>query len=122
MGRRKRGSVLGPLEFEVMDVLWRADEAVPVRVVLAALNRRRDSPLAYTTVMTVLSRLAERGVASREPDGRGYAYRAVAGSVTEIAVARILADHGDAALISFVDQINTDEQLRSRLRQLMEEQ
>jgi predicted transcriptional regulator len=122
MGRRKRGSVLGPLESEVMEVLWRANEAVPVRAVLAALNRRRESPLAYTTVMTVLSRLAERGVARREADGRGYAYRAAAGSVAEIAVARILADHGDAALISFVDQVNGDEQLRSRLRQLMEEQ
>lgn len=122
MGRGKRGSVLGPLESEVMDVLWAADAAMPVREVLAAVNRDRTPPLAYTTVMTVLSRLAERGVAEREPDGRGYAYRAAAGSAAEIAVRRLLADYGDAALAPFVDQVSGDEELRARLRRLVAEE
>lgn len=103
-----------------MGVLWQADAALPVREVLAALNRDRESPLAYTTVMTVLSRLAERGIARRERDGRGYAYSPAAGSPVEIAVQRLLADHGDAALASLVDQVGGDEQLRARLRRLME--
>jgi predicted transcriptional regulator len=122
VGRGGRGSVLGPLESEVMAVLWRSGAAMPVREVLAALNRERDRPLAYTTVMTVLSRLAERGVARRERDGRGYAYRPAAGSPAEIAVRRLLDDYGDAALASFVDQVDGDERLRSRLRRLMAEE
>jgi predicted transcriptional regulator len=121
VGRGGRGSVLGPLESEVMAVLWRSGP-MPVREVLAALNRERDRPLAYTTVMTVLSRLAERGVARRERDGRGYAYRPAAGSPAEIAVRRLLDDYGDAALASFVDQVDGDERLRSRLRRLMAEE
>lgn len=104
-----------------MGVLWTAGAAMPVRQVLAALNQDREPPLAYTTVMTVLSRLAGRGVVERERDGRGYAYRAAAASPAEIAVRRLLADHGDAALVSFVDQVSGDERLRSRLRRLVEE-
>lgn len=122
MGRAERRSVLGPLESEVMGVLWAAEAAMPVREVLAALNQGREPPLAYTTVMTVLSRLADRGIAQRERGGRGYAYRPAAGSPAEIAVRRLLADHGEAALASFVDYVSADEQLRARLRQLVEEQ
>lgn len=109
------------MEAEVMGALWRAESALRVREVLAELNRVRDSALAYTTVMTVLSRLAERGVVRRERAGRGYAYLAVARSTAEIAVRRLLDDYGDAALVSFVDQVSDDEQLRARLRRLVDE-
>ncbi len=104
-----------------MDVLWRADEAMPVRGVLAELNRGRPSPLAYTTVMTVLSRLTERGVVRRAPGRRGYVYEAAVGSPAEIAVRQLLDDYGDAALASFVDQVGSDEELRARLRRLVED-
>ncbi len=103
-----------------MNVLWQASSAMSVREVLTELNRQRDSPLAYTTVMTVLSRLAERDVALRERAGRGYAYRPAAGSPAEIAVRRLLADYGDAALVSFVDHVSDDEQLQARLRRLVD--
>lgn len=121
VGRSERGSALGPLESEVMDVLWQSREAMPVRAVLAELNRARSSPLAYTTVMTVLSRLAERGVVLRRAAGRGYVYEAALGSPAEIAVRQLLDDYGDAALASFVDQVGGDEELRSRLRRLVDE-
>lgn len=104
-----------------MDVLWQSREAMPVRAVLAELNRARSSPLAYTTVMTVLSRLAERGVVLRRAAGRGYVYEAALGSPAEIAVRQLLDDYGDAALASFVDQVGGDEELRSRLRRLVDE-
>ncbi|QGK70248.1 BlaI/MecI/CopY family transcriptional regulator [Allosaccharopolyspora coralli] len=122
MGRTERRAGLGPLESEVMDVLWQASSTLPVRQVLAELNRNRDAALAYTTVMTVLSRLAERGVVRRERVGRGYAYQAAAGSGAEIAVRRLLDDYGEAALVSFVDHVDGDEQLRARLRRLVDEQ
>ena len=55
-GRSAAG--LGRLEAEVMAVLWRSDVPLLVRQVAAALNSDRAEPLAYTTVMTVMSRLA----------------------------------------------------------------
>lgn len=102
-----------------MRVLWRGEAAMLVRDVLDQLNADRERPLAYTTVMTVLSRLAERGAVHRERAGRGYAYRAAAASAAEVAVRRVLADYGEAAMASFVDQVGGDEALRDRLRRLV---
>ena len=65
-------SLLGELERAVMEVLWRTDAAHSVRDVHAALA---DRDLAYTTVMTVLDRLAKKGVCTRQLDGRACAYR-----------------------------------------------
>lgn len=104
-----------------MDVLWQAGTPLSVRSVLAELNRDRAEPLAYTTVMTVLARLAERGVLTRELAGRGYAYQAVVKSQADIAVRQLLEDYGDAALASFVDQVGDDQLLRSRLRRLVDD-
>ena len=70
------GGLLGPLEGEVMDVMWSAGASLSVRAVLVELNRGRSQPLAYTTVMTVMSRLAEKDVLRRTKDGRGYVYEA----------------------------------------------
>jgi predicted transcriptional regulator len=121
MVRPEHRSVLGPLEQAVMDTLWRSDTTMSVRQVLGALNANREPPLAYTTVMTVLTRLTERGVLGRVRVGRGYQYQAAATSAAEIAVRRVLHDFGDAALASFVDQLDADEVLRARLRRMVEE-
>lgn len=56
-----------------MEVLWSNDSAMSVREVLAELTRDRD--LAYTTVMTVLDRLAKKGRVTRELHGRAWFYR-----------------------------------------------
>ncbi|MQA09956.1 MAG: BlaI/MecI/CopY family transcriptional regulator [Pseudonocardiaceae bacterium] len=122
MASGDRRSALGPLESEVMEVLWRAGSAMRVRAVLDELNEGRASALAYTTVMTVLSRLAERGVVLRERSGRGYAYRAAFDNAAEIAVRRLLDDHGEAALASFVDHVEGDDELRARLRKLVNDE
>lgn len=65
---------LGDLEQAIMDVLWSADSAagLTVREVLDGLTGRT---LAYTTVMTVLTRLEAKGVTTRERDGRAWRYR-----------------------------------------------
>lgn len=65
-------TMLGDLEQQVMEVLWRAPEARSVRDVHTVLTQTRD--LAYTTVMTVLDRLAKKGLAKRERDGRQWIY------------------------------------------------
>ena len=51
---------MGDLEREVMTRLWDASEPLTVRQVHELLSRDRD--LAYTTVMTVLDRLAKKNL------------------------------------------------------------
>jgi predicted transcriptional regulator len=113
--------VLGSLEAEVMAVLWAAAGPLPVRAVVERLNAGRGTPLAYTTVMTVMTRLAGKGVLERTPGpGRGYVYAPVAADSAEIAVRGVLAEFGEAALARFVDQVEMDAELRERLRRLMD--
>src|SRR3712207_7388963 len=54
--------VLGPLETEIMQIIWQ-DERSTVKKVHRKLSQQRD--IAYTTVMTTMSRLAEKGVLHR---------------------------------------------------------
>jgi predicted transcriptional regulator len=70
--------------------------------------------LAYTTVMTVLARLAEKGVVTRRRVGRAYAYSAVAdeAEVTARQMQRLL-DTGDdraAVLSRFVGVLSTEDE------------
>jgi predicted transcriptional regulator len=59
-----------------MSVLWATGPAnVPVVLDRVNASRQADKALAYTTVMTVLARLHEKGFLSRERRGRGYEYR-----------------------------------------------
>lgn len=111
--------LLGPLGAEVMKVLWTVDEPLSVRAVLDRLNQGRPEPLAYTTVMTVLSRLVERGAATRTTAGRGYVYRPAVKDVADLAVRDLVRDHGEAAVAYFVDQARADPRLLERLERLL---
>lgn len=114
--------VLGPLEADVMQVMWAADAPLGVRAVLDRLNADRGAPLAYTTVMTVMARLAEKDILRRRLDGRGYLYEAVVRDAAAIAVRGVVRDFGDAALARFVDQARADPKLRRRLRDLLRDE
>lgn len=81
MGRRPKRRVdsaeqlLGPLEYATMRAVWQGSPTT-VRTVLERLNHSRahDDALAYTTVMTVLGRLVDKGLLQRHRAGRGYEY------------------------------------------------
>ncbi len=111
----------GPLESEVMDAVWRMGGPVPVRRVFDDLNKRRAAPLAYTTVMTVMSRLADKGALRRRKAGRGYLYEANAPDAAGIAVKDVLRAYGDVAVAHFVDEARADPAILSRLRRLLNE-
>ena len=61
-------------ELEIMHVVWELDGAT-VRVVHERLNQRRA--LAYTTVMTMMNILEEKGHLTRHKQGRAYRYEPV---------------------------------------------
>ncbi len=67
------GRTLGPLEARIMDVMWRRGPST-VRDVLNALNQEDAPELAYTTVMTVMGNLVEKGLLAATPHGRSYLY------------------------------------------------
>jgi predicted transcriptional regulator len=113
--------ILGPLEAEVTRTVWRARGPVTVRDLVGRLNESRAEPLAYTTVMTVMSRLVAKGVLSRERRGRGYVYEPVAADAAGIAVRNVVRDFGDAAVAHFVDEVRDNPELMRRLERLLDD-
>jgi predicted transcriptional regulator len=116
-------NTLGELERAVMEQLWANDQAQSVRDVHLALSPKRD--LAYTTVMTVLDRLAKKNLARRERDGRAYRYRADRGReelVAELMHTALAGESADrtAALVAFVGKVTPEEAdaMRRALAQL----
>jgi predicted transcriptional regulator len=115
--------LLGELELAIMRVVW-SRESVTVREVLTVLNKKRA--LAYTTVMTVMGRLAEKGLLTAEKQGKMHTYRAAltreafeAQSAGQV-VQSLLDDFGgEVALSQFVKQLSeTDPAQLARLAEL----
>jgi len=115
------GKLLGPLEAEIVRAAWAADRPVSVRDLLERINDKRKPQLAYTTVMTVMNRLADKDVLVRHKEGRGYVYEPVADSPAALAVRGVMRDFGDAALAQFVEQARDDPELLRRLQRLLDE-
>ena len=105
-------ALLGDLEHQVMTVLWRRNEPLSVRDVHEQIAAERD--LAYTTVMTVLDRLAKKGLAHRTLDGRAWLYRP-ARSCVELHAEEILSlldACGPDACRAIWEQVNHELSLR----------
>lgn len=119
---------LGDLERAVMEHLWSASDAHPggltVRDVHDAVGVERG--LAYTTLMTVLDRMAKKDLVSRERDGRAWRYTP-ASSREELTSETLHHTLGElaggerrSALLQFLGQSTPEEldELRSALADL----
>ncbi|MEV7864533.1 BlaI/MecI/CopY family transcriptional regulator [Streptomyces sp. NPDC088124] len=102
---------LGDLEDAVMTRVWQWNRPVTVREVLEDLQRERS--IAYTTVMTVMDNLHQKGWVRREVDGRAYRYTAVS---TRAAYAAALmneawskSDNPAAALVAFFGMMSAEQ-------------
>lgn len=88
---------LGYLEAEIMEVVWSQPPAATVNVsrVHRAISHTRE--LAYTTVMTTMGRLAEKGLLQRRREGLAYVYTAACtrAEFEEIQVRAITASLAD---------------------------
>ena len=100
--------VLGNLEADIMEILWDWGRGT-VREVHGRLNE--DRPLAYTTIMTVMSRLADKGLLRREKAGIAYIYHPTSTRemFTQYTVGRIITDLLDdfskTAISQFIETI-----------------
>ncbi|MFD3307901.1 BlaI/MecI/CopY family transcriptional regulator [Streptomyces sp. NPDC058694] len=103
-----------------MTRVWKWNRPVTVREVLEDLQQERS--IAYTTVMTVLDNLHQKGWVRREAEGRAYRYEAVS---TRAAYAAALmneawtqSDNPAAALVAFFGMMSPEqrEALRDAVR------
>lgn len=110
-------------ELDVMSVLWELREGT-----VAEVRERLVDPLAYTTVLTVLRTLEEKGhVAHREGEGRAYRYyplverEAARATVLGRVLDRVFGGSPELLLTQLVeDRSLTDAELE-RMRRLIEE-
>jgi predicted transcriptional regulator len=111
----------GELSRLVLEALSQAGRPLSPGEVLDRLQAAGGGPLAYTTVVTILSRLHAQGIAERSRAGRAYAYSAAGGQaqLTARQMRRLLDAEDDraGALASFVDGLSArDERV---LRELL---
>lgn len=126
MARRKHSlaEVLGPLESDIMDVVWDRGE-VTVRDVHGVLLGTRA--IAYTTVMTTLGRLADKGLLRRVEDTPAHRYfpavsrEEYASSTVKSVVDWLMTRFPDPAVAYLIDRVDgQDEDVVERLRRAIE--
>ena len=114
---RKAITKLGDLERAVMEEVWAAADSGRPRVSVREVHDRLASTrtLAYTTVLTVMSRLTTKGLLTRERAGRAHLY-AAAGSREQLTASTMLEQlHGmrsvdrRAAMLHFLGDASADE-------------
>lgn len=119
--------VLGPLAAAIVREVTAREEA-SVADVVAGLRSTQRRDHAYTTIMTVMARLHEKGVLERDRRGRQYIYRASAPEaelvdrLSGLAVDRLVERYGSAALRHFAVKLaDLDPETRRRLAALADE-
>lgn len=113
---------LGPLEAAVMDRLWKRGKAT-VRDIVEDLGRSRA--LAYTTVMTIMTRLHAKGLLERDRDGKTYVYRPARSReehrerLSRDLVRGLVDEFGEVALAHFAAELDgVDASHRAALKKL----
>lgn len=123
--RHSLADVLGPLETEIMEVVWDLED-VTVRDVHNRLQANRA--IAYTTVMTTLGRLSDKGLVRRVEEQPAHRYLPLisreqyARSTVKSVVDWLIGHFPDPAVSYFVDRVEKeDERVMDRLRQVIDE-
>jgi predicted transcriptional regulator len=119
---------LHELEAEVMADVWARGSEVAVREVMESLNAAASKPRAYTTYMTIMGRLHEKGLLTRRREGKtdfylpAFTREEYANLRAKADVESIVARYGDAAFGHFARQMaDLDPDRRRRLQRLARE-
>lgn len=102
---------LHELEAQIMRAVWTQEEAT-VRSVHETVNAAADRPRSYTTILTVMIRLDEKGFLARRRDGKRDIYHAAIARedyVRERSAADVdalLEEYGDVALVHFARRLS----------------
>lgn len=117
---------LGPLEMQVLGILEQQQHCDVSE--MQKILEQRGHDIAYTTVMTVLTRMHDKGVVSRRKDGRKFLYSYTKNSSkTKVGILkgikdRLFGNERLAAVVSFLDQEDslTKDELKA-LRKIIEQ-
>lgn len=111
MKKKKINQTLGDLEAEIMKIIWKLETA-SVRQVFSRLKKKRK--IAYTTVMTVMTRLAQKGILRRQLDESGaYIYTPIQDKSSFFAAAskkvinNLIKEFGEVAVAQFIDAVES---------------
>ena len=110
------------LELEILKVLWQIEPA-NVRQVRDALEGVRD--LAYTTVMTMMSIMFDKGYLTRKKDGRSYVYEAVyreqkaSRNILQDVVDRVFGGSTTAVMQHLLETSDIDDEELKQIRALI---
>jgi predicted transcriptional regulator len=105
----KSKKVLGPLEGDIMEVVWEQGPTT-VSAVHKALREHKD--IAYTTFMTTMSRLAKKGLLDQDRSAASYVYSAALSKaefdkyVVAGVIRALLNDYGDTFVDCFVEMLD----------------
>lgn len=104
-------AVLGDLESKVMTWLWANDQGT---VKQAQKGLQLDPEPAYTTIMTIMSRLAEKGLLQKEKHGNAFVYRPTLTQaqfqkkMIRKIMGSLIDSFGSPALTHFVETVNDE--------------
>ena len=113
---------LGGTEMEVLREVWALGTATARQVHDRVLARRR---VAYTTVMTVLKNLADKGYLRYEPEGTAYVYSAarapeeVRASVLSGILDKVFGGSASSLVQALAQQETLDPAERDEIRRLI---
>jgi BlaI family transcriptional regulator, penicillinase repressor len=112
-----------PGEMEILDLLWDRGPST-VRQVLEVLEARR--PRAYTSVMTLLKIMTNKGLVVREPHGRAFMYRAARprgktlGRVVKDLLDRVFKGSADQLVVHVLNQSKPSPEELDQIRQAID--
>jgi BlaI family transcriptional regulator, penicillinase repressor len=121
---RKPSSTLTPQELAIMKVVWRLD-APTVRAVYEALRKTR--PIAYTTVMTMMNVLEDKGYLEKKSNGRAHVYtptrprHQVVGAMVRDFVDRVFDGASSPLLLHLAKDSRLTERQRKAVHRIIEE-
>jgi predicted transcriptional regulator len=115
-------SELGAAQAEIMEVIWSRRSAT-VPEIHAAINAKRETDAAYTTVLTFVQRLHARNLLQREPEGRTFRYTAsqsrdeLLATWSDEMIDRLIDDYGQIAIARLDSRLQSlDSERREKLR------
>ncbi len=118
---RKKSLVLTDHELRLMEVLWERDRATVADVV----ESLAPPPLAYSTVLTTLRTLEQKGYIDHEEDGRAYVYRPLvardeaAKSATRHLLDRFFGSSPGALAVTLLDDTKLTDDDVAKIQQLL---
>lgn len=121
------GKVLGELETKIMETVWEKGVPVSVSDVVKVLSKKRT--IAYTTAMTIMTRLTEKGLLKRTSLGKAYLYKPAYSKDTFLTrvsrqiIKNLVSSFGDTAIAHFAEELeNIPDDKKEKLLKIIKEQ